>query len=664
MRLSFSLLRGVGAALILPLAACSGDTPVRTAGTGGQAGTVGVGGRAGTIGVGGQGGTIGVGGRAGTIGLGGQGGTIGLGGQGGGFGGMGVAGVGAGVGGTVVGPGGFGGIGGPAGMGTPPDPLTGACLVPGTLQCFGQCVDYNQDIFNCGGCGVICEPGAGCIAGACLCPPGSVDCVDACANLLTSPTDCGACGINCGPGGVCVNGQCQCPPGTQQCNPPGPATQACFTNFESDPFNCGGCGDSCAVGEICVGGQCQCAIPGQQVCDGQCTDFLNNPFDCGGCNQPCGPGGFCANGQCQCAPGQQYCPNTGCANLNMDPLSCGGCDNQCDPGALCIGGTCTCSGQTCNFNPPGPGGSQQRCVNGGFNIDPMNCGSCGNECGPGSMCLNGQCLCPPPTVACTPGGPGTVGLNTCANLLTDPLNCGTCGTACASGATCAGGVCQCPPGLTACPHGCVNTMTNPQDCGICNNACPSGGDCLNGQCLPCPPGRQFCGGGSVQTAEGCRLSTPNWEDTDPFNCGMCGFRCPRGAHCEGGQCICPPGEINCGRFCALPGHCPEYAQCTRNPNMGGGFCRPNGQCRDNDVCCRRSASTGSWCADPCSSNAECPPAPFALPVPNPAVPVCQDIGGGRCALDCTFGRQCPLGMRCRSVPFGGGGNNPSQICTW
>jgi hypothetical protein len=55
------------------------------------------------------------------------------------------------------------------------------------------------------------------------------------------------------------------------------------------------------------------------------------------------------------------CPITGCQNLKTNPLNCGVCGNACGPYYLCCNGTCT---------PQGQG----------------NCGACGMTCGAGSMC--------------------------------------------------------------------------------------------------------------------------------------------------------------------------------------------------------------------------------------------------------------------------------------
>jgi hypothetical protein len=74
--------------------------------------------------------------------------------------------------------------------------------------CDGKCTDTQTSESDCGGCGVACSQGQGCIGGQCACSGGSTLCGARCANLQYDPSNCGACGVHCMPGERCDGGQC------------------------------------------------------------------------------------------------------------------------------------------------------------------------------------------------------------------------------------------------------------------------------------------------------------------------------------------------------------------------------------------------------------------------------------------------------------------------
>ena len=110
------------------------------------------------------------------------------------------------------------------------------------------------------------------------------------------------------------------------------------------------------------------------------------------------------------------------------------------------------------------------------------------------------------------------------DLQVDPLNCGLCGQVCESGQACVDGVCGCAPGLTLCVGACVDTAGDPAHCGGCGVACTGGQFCQNSVCA-CPAGQQLCAAQCADTA------------TDASNCGSCGTVCSAGQSCEGGACV-------------------------------------------------------------------------------------------------------------------------------
>ena len=67
--------------------------------------------------------------------------------------------------------------------------------------CTNQCENPNNDVNNCGGCGVVCG-GANplCDNGTCRC--GGTDCNGVCVLVVNDPNNCGTCGH------VCPSGEC------------------------------------------------------------------------------------------------------------------------------------------------------------------------------------------------------------------------------------------------------------------------------------------------------------------------------------------------------------------------------------------------------------------------------------------------------------------------
>jgi hypothetical protein len=145
-------------------------------------------------------------------------------------------------------------------------------------------------------------------------------------------------------------------------------------------------------------------------------------------------------------------------------------------------------------------------------------GTGGNKtCGP----------CPNGTEAC--GG-------TCTDLSTSTTNCGTCGNACVTGAICVGGQCQCPTGTTFCGTFCKSNVCpegeifDPAGCVcrlLCDPPCPAGGECFitaDGMGRVC-----ICGRG------GCTA--------DCSNCSSIGFTCFINSACASS------GGFQCGTPC-------------------------------------------------------------------------------------------------------------------
>lgn len=134
---------------------------------------------------------------------------------------------------------------------------------------------------------------------------------------------------------------------------------------------------------------------GTTDCGGVCVDLRNDVANCGSCDNVCPPGqpGFvpgCAEGNCffmrerACAEGLASCGGV-CVDLQVEPANCGTCGNVCAAGEICFAGQCArehrCAAPLVNCNDV--------CVD--LNADAANCGVCGNVCPEGEICFGGQC---------------------------------------------------------------------------------------------------------------------------------------------------------------------------------------------------------------------------------------------------------------------------------
>lgn len=125
-----------------------------------------------------------------------------------------------------------------------------------------------------------------------------------------------------------------------------------------------------------------------------------------------------------------------------------------------------------------------------------------------AQCPTGQTLC---------GG-------VCVDLNSSVNHCGSCGNTCPPGNVCIGGICSCPAGFVNCGGVCVDLNTDANHCGACGHTCPPGKFCVGGICSTCPNGSVDCNGTCIDL------------NTDANHCGACGNACPTGYFCDGGSC--------------------------------------------------------------------------------------------------------------------------------
>jgi len=196
------------------------------------------------------------------------------------------------------------------------------------------------------------------------------------------------------------------------------------------------------------------------------------------CGKNCCPDGtfICAQGKCACPAGTTRISNTCCQNEQVCGQSCG-----CQQGQGCCNNVCTDLNTT------------------------TDCGTCGNACGTGQICVEGRCVaepCDPDHQACfveDPSRPDEVTCVCCA--ISDGAPC--CGPNLSGGVSCQ--CCSQAQGFFCCPGGaCCPEINGVIECfsGAC---CPSTQVC-SGQC--CNPGSGFtycCPDGcSVSDTGGCR----------------------------------------------------------------------------------------------------------------------------------------------------------------
>jgi hypothetical protein len=184
---------------------------------------------------------------------------------------------------------------------------------------------------------------------------------DGCETPLDTLTDCGACDAACGfsnASPVCVSMTCAlgvCDPGFGNCD--GVDGTGCEDTLDS-PANCGGCGVVCARDNAtvtCAGVRCALGLclDGFGNCDGMddtgCEDTLDSLVNCGACGSVCARNNAtatCAGDTCaiaSCNAGFGNCDGmdaTGCEAPLNTTVNCGACGNACGPGQSCVSGAC------------------------------------------------------------------------------------------------------------------------------------------------------------------------------------------------------------------------------------------------------------------------------------------------------------------------------------
>jgi hypothetical protein len=292
------------------------------------------------------------------------------------------------------------------------------CALDGGLGvcCAGTCADPNA-IENCAECGLGCLPcAAGCPGGTTCVNQGSrydgsqLVQIETCLPTFCQPGE---------SGGECAFGPSVLGPlqhfgagnwaaGRLVDQIAGFCCDGACVDIAQDPQNCGACGATCSPGicSLTFGQFVACLVPepsndclatcgsGEVCAQGVCVgSFCPSPLVTGGfCAAEDGKVGVCCPSD---APG-----SFGCSDLSVDPENCGGCGLVCPSGQTCSHGVCSGTPVNCGIGRIGgfcnlDAGPTWVCCSGigctDLAADDANCGSCGDRCDAGTVCVSGDC---------------------------------------------------------------------------------------------------------------------------------------------------------------------------------------------------------------------------------------------------------------------------------
>ncbi|MEZ4406094.1 MAG: hypothetical protein R3A52_06435 [Polyangiales bacterium] len=315
------------------------------------------------------------------------------------------------------------------------------------------------------------------------------------------------------------------------------------------------------------------------------------------CGRACAAGQVCSEGACTttCGPGLATCgagDTAFCTNTQIDPTNCGGCGNVCALPSAATNGCVAGPAPSCAARPPRATATARHGQR--LRDEPPlrrgGCGACGRACAlpnASAACTGGACV----IGACNPGFADCDGMpaNGCeVDTRTDNANCGTCRTVCTAGQVCSGSVCgtTCAPGLATCPSVggappfCANTNVDPANWWMCGRVCALPSVASNG-----------CAAGAC-TVVTCNAGTGNCD-------GVAANGCETNLQTSGANCGA------CGRACALPNASASCAGRVRGHGLQRGLRTATGSTPTAARSTRAPTTPTAAAAGACAARARC-----------------------------------------------------------
>jgi cysteine-rich repeat protein len=549
-----------------------------------------------------------------------------------------------------------------------------ACL-PGEHRCtqrkLERCDDKQtwQLVQECPESGEICNAAAGACTSS-LCKANHFNCgtdakLQRCAASEMAYEDVETCQA-----GLCdaLGGQCdKCTPQARDCS--GSMARVCnadgqgyaATACEAPRAICAGAGNcvACTADSHCTAPECSRASC--NVASGDCASVpATRGTACnGGLCDGAGSCGYCGDRMVQMARGEQCDDGNTVATDSCNDCKSARCGDgitqtgeQCDDANTVNTDNCAnCRNAACGDGFVQPG---EQCDDGN-QVDSDACADCRSaRCGDGitqtgEQCDDGNSVTTDACANCQNARCGD-GIRRAGSEECDDgnsVNTDGCTNGCTN-ARCGDGFKQsgedCDDGNSSDTDTCTNACKNPR-CGdgfkLTSEECDDGNTSNTDSCTnTCKEAR--CGDGFGQSGEGC--DDGNTSNTDACTNSCTAARCGDGFIRANSSEEC---ELNSGSWNFT--NC-EGASCKR---IFYNACSLSSQCPSGQYC-----ALGDFCTNTCVTAQGCPTVPGYN-----ATCFGQDIGDGRCGLECSSSGGCPAGLTCVTHVQGDfGPPGPTRVC--